>query len=106
MDCSLAELYFRGQATQEALASVQQHEAMAVLLSRLDQLEDSMGSVQQAAVHAAEMQAAQQSLKATDTAYIRWVGGVWAAAGMRRRGGHCRVTRLAGATCLKPALGD
>ncbi|PRW58504.1 cell wall anchor [Chlorella sorokiniana] len=71
VDCSLAELYYRGQATQEALASVQQHEAMAVLYARLDQLEDSMGSVQQAAVHATEMQAAQQSLKATDTAYIR-----------------------------------
>lgn len=71
VDCSLAELYFRGKATQEALASVQQHEAMTVLFSRLDQLEDSMTSVQQAAVHAAEMQVAQQSLRATDTAYIR-----------------------------------
>ena len=77
VDCALAELHFKSRATQEALAAVQQHEAMAVLYSRLDQLEDSMTSVQQAAVHAAEMQAAQQSLKATDATYIRcaWEGG-------------------------------
>ena len=33
-----------------------------------------MALAQQAAAHAAEMQAAQQSLKATDAAYIGWAG--------------------------------
>lgn len=38
VDCSLAELYFTSRATQEQLAAVQQHEALAALYSRWGRL--------------------------------------------------------------------
>lgn len=53
------------------IADIRLHHA-APPAPRLDQMEDSMALAQQAAVHASEMQAAQQGLKATDAAYIGW----------------------------------
>ncbi|EFN59366.1 hypothetical protein CHLNCDRAFT_49913 [Chlorella variabilis] len=71
VDCALAELYHRGRATEKSVAAVAQQEAMVAVFGRLNELEETLTTVQQGAAKHVELREEQQKLKNTDLAYIR-----------------------------------
>lgn len=103
VDCALAELYHRGKATERAVASARQAEAMHSVFGRLSEMEDMLTLVQQGAAHNVQLKQEQQALKWTDLNYIK--------AKVRGRQGRARFSRPAfseprapGLTCPTGAL--
>ncbi|KAI3433659.1 hypothetical protein D9Q98_003468 [Chlorella vulgaris] len=71
VDCAMAELQLRGQALQRGLASVQQHDALHAVVSRLGEMEEQLTMVQQGAAQHMELRQEQEKLRLNDLAYIR-----------------------------------
>lgn len=71
VDCALAELYYRGKATEKAVQDARQTEVMHAVFSRLDELEDALSDAQAGATHHADLRREQQALKHTDLTYVR-----------------------------------
>lgn len=71
MDCALAELYHRGKATERAVDAARQAETMHAVFNRLNELEDTLSSVQAGAASQVELRREQQALRFTDLNYVR-----------------------------------